>query len=473
MKSSDASKLTEQDSLWTLIQIGKQHYALPSEAITQAMAAPQRFPLPYAPAHIIGMAHFDGDVLPCVALDIAFGLADEAPAYQECVIVRHDGRRAIIMATSVLRHISLANQDVHSVNRDDIETASSNSAILGEINVDGISAFLLDPAYLVIFSARREHTNGRPGLVDSVEEEQAHSDEDDLSCYLFVSIGGQHYAVDVDLVSEIVTFDAVTCMPGAPAPLRGLCIVRDHSYLLLSSSQWLGISSDSTTNQAIIVTTPCGEILLDIDSVESVSNIPSSKVRPLTHVDSCLSGVIEAENQPLRGILNVSAIPRCVPELQRFIPKVEDHRHAESEEALFSYLLIRWDRELFAIDLSEIIRLEKDGEARSIEDERFSAVFNFDGDTIPVIREDLFYGMASRDDHRDGYMVLSADGSPYAVPLQNAERIIATQRSNILKRGSQHDDRFSGTIRHNDKLVTLFNMSFFRRQAFDAQGSAQ
>ena len=460
------------DSLWTLIRIGQQHYALPSEAITQAMVAPARFPLPYAPAHIIGMAHFDGNVLPCVALDVAFGLSDRATSYEECVVVRHGDRRAIIMAAAVLRHLPLTDQDIHSVSRDDVDADASAGAIIGEINTHGISAFLLDPAYLVSFSARAQDTQGRPGLIDAVDDEETHGADEELSCYLYTSIAGQHYAIDVDHVREIITFDSVTLMPGAPAPLRGLCIVRNNSYLLVSSSQWLGIPATGQPAQAVIVTTPSGDILLDIDAVEAVARVPVSQIRQLTDSGACLGGVIEAEGQPLRGILNIAAISRHVPDLHRYIPRIEDDRKQAEQEELFSYLLIRWDKELFAIELAEVVRLEQDGQVRRIEDDRFSAVFNFDGDTIPVIREDIFYGMPSRDPQREGYLVLSAEGSPYAVPLQSAERIIATERRNILKRGDQRDERFAGTLRHHDKLVTLLNMSFFRQQAAHAPGSA-
>lgn len=472
MKNSDTDMATESESLWALLKIGEQHFALPSGAITQAMVAPARFPLPYAPAHIIGMAHYDGDVLPCVALDLAFGIGDGATHYEECAVVQHGDRRAIIMATAVLRHIPLADRDIHSVSHDDIDAAASANAVVGEISMDGRSVFLLDPAYLVGFSARKSDSHGRPGLVDSVDNEDDRSLDEELSCYLYIGIGGQHYAVDVNLVSEIVTFDSVTPMPGAPAPLSGLCIVRDRSYLLLSSSQWLGISNDLPATQAIVVTTPSGDVLLDVDSVDAVARVPPSQVRPLTHADACLSGVIEADNQMLRGILNIASLSSQIPELKRYIPRVEHQRKAHDEGELLSYLLIRWDKELFAIELGDIVRLEQSGHARSIEDETFSAVFNFDGDTIPVLREDLFYGTPSKESHRDGYLILSAEGSPYAVSLQNAERIITTSRSNLLKRDSRGDERFAGTIRHNDRLVTLVNMSFFRKQASHNPGSA-
>lgn len=463
--------VAEGESLWTLLQIGEQHFALPSAAIMQAMVAPARFPLPYAPAHIIGMAHYDGDVLPCVALDIAFGLGDGATRYQECMVVRHGDRRAIIMATAVLRHIPLTDKDIHSVSHDGIDATESANAIVGEISMNGKSVFLLDPAYLVSFSARKSDSHGRPGLVDSADSEDDHGIDDELSCFLYIGIGGQNYAVDVNLVSEIVTFDSVTPMPGAPAPLLGLCIVRNRSYLLLSSSQWLGISTDLPPTQAIVVTTPCGEVLLDVDGIDAVARVPSSQIRSLSHADACLTGVIEAESEMLRGILNITALSQQIPDLQRYIPRVETQRKTVDEGELLSYLLVRWDKELFAIDLGDVVRLEQDGQARSIEDERFSAVFNFDGDTIPVLREDFFYGMPSRESHRDGYLVLSADGSPYAVSLQNAERIITTSQSNLLKRGAQRDERFAGTIRHNDRLVTLVNMSYFRQQALHGPGS--
>mgnify|MGYP005749760919 CR=1 FL=1 len=464
MKSSDDSVQTQEGVLWTLLQIGNHHFAIPSDSIIQAMAAPTCFPLPYAPDHVVGMAHFDGDVLPCIALDIAFGLSGGEGHYAECAVIRHDARRAIIMATTVLRHIPISDSSIQAISDKAVDPESAGSAIVGETTINGLSVFLLDPAYLVSFSARRESHAGRPGLVDIAEDEHREIDED-LSCYLYINVAGQHYAIDVSLAREIVTFDSVTRMPGAPSPIRGLCIVRDQSYLLLSSSDWLGIGAEAVTDTAVIVSTPAGDILLDIDSVEAVRMVPDSSVRPLSHEDACLRGVIEIENEALRGILNVAAIANHVPDLQRYIPKAETSRKQEELEDLLSFLLIRWDRELFAIDLHEIIRLEQSGETRRIEDSRFSSVFSFDGDTIPVIRDEIFYGMGSKVDHRDGYLILNAEGFAYAAPLQNAERIITTSRSSLLKRGNQRDERFSGTIRHDDKLVTLINMAYFRQQA--------
>lgn len=463
MKNSDDSIQNDNESLWTLLQIGSHYFAVPSDSIIQAMAAPLRFPLPYAPPHIVGMAHYDGDVLPCVALDVAFGLRTEDIHYAECAVVRYQTRSAIIMASAVLRHLPIAENSIHSVSDESLDADRASSAIVGETTINGLSVFLLDPAYLVSFSARKEDSTGRPGLIDSTEEEHAQTSEE-LSCYLYVNVANQHYAIDVNLVSEIITFDSVTRMPGAPAPLKGLCIVREQSYLMLSSAEWLGIPSDSLPDKAIVVSTPAGDILLDIDGVEAVQMVPLSAIRPLAQEDTCLSGVIELEGQALRGILNVTAIAKQVPDLHRYIPKADVRKRQAETEDLLSFLLIRWDRELFAIELREIVRLEQSGETRRIDDSRFSSVFNFDGDTIPVIRDEIFYGMSSKESHRDGYLILNAEGNAYAAPLQNAERIITTSRSNLLKRGSQRDERFAGTIRHDDKLVTLINMSYFRQQ---------
>lgn len=71
--------------------------------------------------------------------------------------------------------------------------------------------------------------------------------------------------------------------------------------------------------------------MLDVDSVDAVARVSHSQIRPLSHADACLSGVIEAENEMLRGILNIAALSRHIPDLQRYIPRVEDQRKAADE----------------------------------------------------------------------------------------------------------------------------------------------
>lgn len=468
MKSSDVAA-SQMTTLWTLMRIGGQHYALPSKDIIQVIPAPLRFPLPYAPAHIVGMAHFDGDILPCVAIDAVLSDADQQADYKQCAVIGHGGRRALIMAQTVLRQLDLSAADIHVIEQD--REAEHDSAIVGEVSINGQSVFLLDGSYLVQFSASREQQAGRPGLIDNVDD-FTNTESSEQQLFLHVSICGQAYAIDVGLIREIVDIEQVALIPGAPEPIRGLAGIRGQSHLLLSSQRWLGLDGDGVPQVAVAVETAAGLVLLDAGQIEAVSGASASVIKPLDDDAGRVCGVIQQPGQPLRGILNIAALPRQVPDLPRYIPRVEGHQVEAATEATSSFLLVRWDEELFALPLADVVRLEQSGHVRRLDHDVFEAVLNFDGDSIPVIRDAVFYGMEANNSHRDGYLILQADDHPYAAPLQHADRIIEVTTRQVMRTAVQRDGRFLGTLRHGDALVSLINPAFFRQQAEDSRGAA-
>lgn len=462
------------DVLWTVIRIGQQVFALPSSAVLQAMATPVIFPLPFAPAHIVGMAHVDGDVLPCVALDVAFGQSGTSAAQRgESIVLQYDGRRVLILADAVVRHVQLSAEVLQGLRQLDGNEDDLRHAVVGELALEGDSVFLLDAAYLASFSARQRPRDGRPGLADSaVEDAQAeHQDAVEEETFLYITISGQHYAVAVDRVSEIVDLEQVSAVPGAPPVVRGLTLVRGASYLVLSSARWLALPADDPPAFAIMLHTGSGMVLLDVDSVDDVVQVPRSAVRSMHAAEAVIAAVIEHDDGVVRGVVNVDAVG--ADGLARYIPEQRDRRDESAGEEQESFLMVRWREELFAISLPDVLRLEEDCPVQAVDSEFYGAVCSFDGDTLPVLRPEFFYGMDDNGTAREGYIVLQVEQTRYAVPLQNAERIIAARQRDVQRRTTQGDERFAGTVRYRDALVTLVNMGFFRERIAALPGVGQ
>lgn len=461
------------DALWTVIRVGGQMFALPSSSVMQAMAVPPIFPLPFAPPHIAGMAHVDGDVLPCVALDLAFGQSTTGNGHRgESLVLQHDGRRVLVLVDTVVRHLQLSGEVLRSLDRNEDDL---RHAVVGELALDGDSIFLLDAAYLAGFSAQQHAHKGRPGLVDSADtdEDVPCREAEDEEAFLYVTISAQHYAVSVDKVSEILDLDNVSAVPGAPSVVRGLALVRGESYLVLSSAHWLGLPEDDAPAFAIMLHTREGAVLLDVDSVDDFASVPRAAVRTMHDNGAAVEAVLEHEDGVVRGVLNVEAMTAHVDDLARYIPERRSHADESASEARESFLMVRWQDELFAISLPDVLRLEEDCPLQAVDSEHYCAVCSFDGDTLPVLRPDFFYGLDDAGAAREGYIVLQVDETRYAVPLQNAEKIIAANQRDVQRRNTQTDERFAGTVRYRDTLVTLVNMQFFRERIAGLPGVSQ
>ena len=452
----DSSLLDEQS--WTLIESGGKRFVVPSSAVVRTAEIPKIHPIPYAPDHIKGIAHMDGDLMPCLDLSGIFSNGQDAHENSEVLVLSWQGRKVIMLIERAVLQISIDDDMRQSITRME-QGAQSGSAVIGEMTLEASNVFLLDPTYLCSFSHKQREVSGRPGLVaDHREADQIEGHDRGLeNLFLYLSLSGQVFAVPVLKCHEIIPLEKITKIPGADSKISGLTLVREASFLVVDTAACLSLQAGAS-QQAVIVSEKGDAFLLAIESVNAVRAIANQHVRRVGSDQALISGVIEVPGEPLCAILSPSALYASIPNLHRFIPtSARDESASSIEQVWHRFLLVGWGDESYAIPLECIENLSPLQRMRSIQSENFSGLIGAEGEVIPVLKSSVFYGDTGRPDALEGFIVVRQGGKRFAVELEQAHSIIDVPDGDIQQSRSS-DARFTATVKYSGQLVSLINL---------------
>jgi purine-binding chemotaxis protein CheW len=82
---------------------------------------------------------------------------------------------------------------------------------------------------------------------------QTPADPAEPQTYLTLRLGGQHFALSVAPVREILDEQPVAALPGAPPDVAGLIDVRGESVMVMEVAHRLGVIPEADRNRRIVV----------------------------------------------------------------------------------------------------------------------------------------------------------------------------------------------------------------------------
>jgi|GEM_PF-5042846 len=464
MKSAESKNGWLQQAAWTLVRSGARYLALPSSVVALSTEVPTIHALPFAPAHIRGIAHLNGDVMPCIDLSRLLGARD-AETQQEALVIVSDERKVIVLVDQAVRQLTIDGADREKIS---VMESEQGGLVLAEWTLNDRNIFLLDPDSLTHFAAQRRQSAGRPGLVaDHDAGEHVTGDADQLdNLFLYISVGSQHFALSVMACREIVELGDVSALPGADETIMGLTLLRDVSYLVVDAAACLRVEA-AQQPQAVVVNVGNEKLLLAVTAIESVRAVPRHQLRRIGEQGALLSSVIEVPGEPLRAVIAPAQLSTRVPELMRYIPAGAADSAAEAAiTRSHRYLLVSWQDELFALSLDGVEQLAPPMRVKPVNSEAFAGMINIDGDVLPVIDSEHFYGCsdgqsAQATKQYEGFVILMHQNLRFAVVLQQAEGIIDVDERDIQKSRAGGDARFTSTLRYNQQLVSELSLQHF------------
>ena len=119
-------------------------------------------------------------------------------------------------------------------------------------------------------------------------------------------LGGERYALDINLAREIVEMMPITPIPRAPPFISGVINLRGEITNIMNLNTLLGLpGKDVRENQKIIVLVPeaakGNNIGIIVDDVSSVRQVPEADIE---HIGA---GISSEFSQFVKGIIKVSA----------------------------------------------------------------------------------------------------------------------------------------------------------------------
>jgi purine-binding chemotaxis protein CheW len=118
-------------------------------------------------------------------------------------------------------------------------------------------------------------------------------------------LGGERYALDINLVREIVEMIPITPIPRAPAFISGVINLRGEITNIMNLNTLLGLPEEEIRdNQKIIVLVPeaakGNNVGIIVDDVSSVRQVPEKDIENIG------AGISSEFSQFVKGIIKIS-----------------------------------------------------------------------------------------------------------------------------------------------------------------------
>ena len=312
---------------YLIFSLHQTRYAIAAEEVRVVFSLPELTPVAEAPSDVIGLLNLHSNFVPVMHLDLRFGHKFEGCNLTDSVIIVESGQLQIgVIVHDVETVIEIDDRyiqtDLTYGRIENIDRAFVKSVI----NLDDEIIILLDINNLV------RHRNALESLLDSDGEALLESKENNFYQRYFnnvspkikqtlhqraialkgsleeteakesiaiavVSIDGNYFGIDLEIIREFITIKKVTTIPCCPDFVIGNMNLRGEILTLVDIRQPLNLTvSDRHITKAVVVEVQDSIVGIAVEEVYDVMDFYLDELKPIpvatnSHTASYLKGI--------------------------------------------------------------------------------------------------------------------------------------------------------------------------------------
>jgi chemotaxis signal transduction protein len=348
------------------VMAGSRRVAIPLNLVLSVEEARPLTPLPFSPDLVEGLVMALGRVVPQMSMAAVLGEQ------------RRDGGVLVVVAASddirALRVDQVAGMvqiDVEAAKAIDETERTAQPLLTARFEALGAEWHVLDYSGFTFDQQMQpaEGTNGAalvatagediddgPPLVDDIDERLP---------LLVVEIAGESYAVPTSDIVELLIPGVTRSMPAAPAWVAGMIDRRGAPLLVLSTAMLLGRPSTAKSTITLVVKVPgVGEVGIMIDRAIGIERVHRSAIHIVPRDMAGVANYFVIETEHIVGIIDLATLTGQVGDaVAQLVPREPSAADAtqiavESAKASHKLLAVRLGRELFALPLERVERIQ-------------------------------------------------------------------------------------------------------------------
>jgi purine-binding chemotaxis protein CheW len=395
-------------------------YALPAGLIGEVIRMPAIARIPQGPKCLLGLANLRGSVVPVASIRAILGRSEVASTSSSRLIIL-DGAAPVALAVDEVA--ALVNVEESKVSSADAELAAeAGEQLKGVFQLDANVARILDIEGLLQRSFVPNAS--RRAAVASVQRVGEAKPVDDIRRRLVTfEVAGQEYALDLDVVREIVPApEELTSIPGSDDAVRGVMTYRDGLLPLLSLRVLLGLPTGIQPREKVLVTTVGAvQVGLIADRTRAIFSVDPNFVEPTPTILNARAGgetqikaIYRAQNGRLISILAPEQLFR-EDVMQRLAQGggvmksgASDVSHGVQEQDL-RFLVFRLGDDEFALPIDaveEVARVPEQVTRLPKTPKFLEGVINLRGEVLPVVDQRRRFEMPAREPNADRRLVV-------------------------------------------------------------------
>lgn len=449
-----------------VVTVADRRFGIATGDVKTAVAPLPVTPLPFVPAFLDGLVNINERIVPQLDLACLLAGAPEATA-GELVLVETSRSPCALRVARILGKAEVAAEALQPLAADG---GDGELPVRCRFEWQGASVLVLDVDRIGALIGARPLPEGERGLLGRVQAEAA--DEAAvrrLEC-IVVRADGERYAFMLADVVEILDLPAATPVPGAPAGVEGLAMVRDEVLLVLSLAAQLGRAApaaEGVAGSVVVVARDDVRYGLRVDALEGLEELDADRLRRLEDAGAGVEGVLAAGDR-LYGLLTPS---RLITEqrhrlLQSLAPRRRQQAAARAEEKQHAVLQVALGDELFGIALAQVKRIVDYRAPEPVQGEAGGLVtgaVNIEGRVVPVV--DLGARLRAGEGN-DGAWVIVGDGlNEWAIAVREAADIVSIPDSALEAVQGGEDGFVQAIATVQDRLLSLLSLAPLLRGA--------
>lgn len=438
-----------------VVEVAGQCFAVATAMVRTAVAARPVTPLPFVPGFVEGLVNIDERIVPQIDLGLLLAGEPVGPG-GELVLVETSRSPCALHAAHILGKADIGSEALQAIPDD-----AGTLPVQGRFEWQQQSVLVLDVDRLGGLIGSRELPAGERGLLGKLQGGEIAQHDASLDCIVVV-VGREKYALALTDLVEILDLPPATPVPGAPAAVEGLAIVRDEVLLVLSLASLLqsGAQAREDARGVVVIQREGCRYGLRIDALDGLHHMSGEQLRRIDGGGGEVAGVLAAQ-----GLLYALLTPeRLIGEErhQQLRPFVPQARQAALQvmERMHAMLQVALGDEVFGIALGQVRRITDYCAPESVQaDDRglVCGAVNVGGQVVPVVdlAGRLRAGMGN-----EGAWVIVGDGtSEWAIAVREATGILDIPDSALenVSRGS--DEFVQGVASVGGQLISVLNLS--------------
>lgn len=436
-----------------VVAAGGQCFGIATATVKTAMAVQPLTPLPFVPPFVEGLVNINERIVP--QLDLALLLGGAGTPGGELVLVETSRSPCALHVAQILGKAEVAAADLQPLSDD-----AGALPVSCRFEWEEGSVLVLDVERIGSLIGSREMPAGERGLLGRLQTEQAgDAGRQWLDC-IVVEVAGERYALGLADVVEILDLPAATPVPGAPAGVEGLAMVRDDVLLVLSLASLLGLAAGNGTRGSVVVVEREGvRYGLRVDALEGLQQIDDDCLRRIEDAASEVEGVLAAGNR-LYGLLTPSRLISAERhrQFQPLAPR-RQQQAAQRIEKRHDVLQVALGDEVFGIALAQVRRIVDYRPPEPVQADAASLVtgaVNIEGRVVPVV--DLGARLRAGSRNEGAWVIVGEGANEWAIAVREAADIVSIPESALESVQAGHDGFVTAIANVQDRLMSLLSL---------------
>ena len=412
------------------VRVGDSIFGFDADKIEQILRVMPITPVPLSSEAIPGVCVILGKIFSIVDLGIVLGQSNIDKDKESARILSISDDSALIVDEVLdITKVDYRNYEVAEDDSDDL--------IIGFYKDSDYVVQVLDEEKIIKKINLLRYSPKEIDAINSDEEDtNTHSKDTQTNRYLFFSANDEEFAVDIELLKEIIFVPQITPITSSDA--LGMITLRDEVISLLDFNKLFSFAQSKITDKSrcLIIWHNNKNIAILVDDVKEVSDIDISDIEEMSqnYKDSKIEAIYKG-GEKLVSIISKSFLYSLVREY--FINEKNENKADETkkEEDMSEVAVFKIADEEYAFDIEDVKEIIRYEQTTPIPEapEFVEGLLNLRGSVIPVVSLQERLGFEKNIDDKTKIIVCNVQDDRIGFIVDDVSDILFVEDKNISK----------------------------------------